>query len=204
MLYNLEKKESVISVDFDDVVSTFNQSFVAFHNREFGTKIQFSDIQNYQLGLTYSVDETTIIKRIMHFCHHYHDELGLIEGAKEGLLLLGKTHELHIVTSRKEVLRDITEDWIERHLPGVFSGIHFTGSFGAQTISYKNAKSTVCLSLNTSILIEDALHHATDASANGVTTLLLDNPWNQAPLPEGVIRVEDWRAITKYITTVTT
>ena len=199
MLHTGNKGSGVIAVDFDDVVSNFNVSFSAFHNREFGTKVKFSDIHNYQLGLVYGVDETVIMKRIMHFCHHYHDELRLIDGVKEGLISLNEQFDLQIVTSRKDTLRVITENWISQYLPHVFSAVHFTGSFGDQEITHTNSKSTVCKEIGAVVLIEDALHHALEASDNDVPTILVDNPWNQGGLPDQVTRVRDWSEITPQL-----
>jgi len=57
-------------------------------------------------------------------------------------------------------------------------------------------KAGVCRELGVERMVEDGLHYATDCAENGIPTLLLNSPWNQAEsLHEGITRVYSWAQI---------
>lgn len=103
-------KKPVIAIDFDDVVGDFNNAFANFHNKNFGTKIKYQDIIIFDMWTVYGVDLKTILQRIELFCHNHHETIIPIEGAEDAIYSLNEKYELHIVTSRCESLKEITED----------------------------------------------------------------------------------------------
>ncbi len=189
-------KKPVIAVDFDDVIADFNRAFLAHHNEQFGSNVSYDNIVQFDLGEIYKIDRDTFVKRAKTFCHASHDEIEPIAGAKEALQKLSGKYELHVVTSRWDSLAAITEGWIERHFPNVFSGIHFVNK---DTDEQHNSKSNTCHEIGALALIDDALHHVIDAVENDLKAVLLDRPWNQEILPDGAVRVYDWAEVVAWV-----
>jgi uncharacterized protein len=49
------------------------------------------------------------------------------------------------------------------------------------------------------VLIEDELHVARAVAAIPIPVLLFDRPWNQGLLPEGIVRVANWKEILTWV-----
>lgn len=184
----------IIAVDFDDVVADFNRPFATFHNQHFNTAITYEDITQFNLCAVYQIDHDTFVERAMRFCHEHHDTIPVIGGTAETLRQLQDHFELHIVTSRSRSLKAITEQWLERHLPGLFSDAHFVNQHSHQN----EPKSIRCREIDAQLLIDDAWHHVADAAAADLPAILFDRPWNQTPVPAGVVRTHDWEAVVKW------
>jgi uncharacterized HAD superfamily protein len=174
-------KQAVIMVDFDDVVAAFNQAYVAHHNQYYQTPyLTYDDIRTFDMTTLYGVDQKTIISRVRRFCHEYHGEIMPWSGAAEGLNELYRKYDLHILTSRCESLRDITEAWLVDHgLRDVFSELHFTNGFGSLYPDRMRRKLEVCLEMQAVAMIEDAPTNAQQVADGGVPVLMPDRPWNR-------------------------
>jgi uncharacterized HAD superfamily protein len=190
---------SVIGVDFDDISYPFNATYVKYHNREHGSSLTYEDITCYDLGLIYGCHADIVDERTSAFYASLdHDEAPPIVGSVEALTHLSKHYDLHIVTSRREELRALTEAWINRFMPGVFVGVHFTNGFCAQN-GKKRPKSEVCKELGARFLIDDALSHAEEVASAGIPVFMPDRPWNRSHTPPSVLRVHAWDEITRTI-----
>jgi 5'(3')-deoxyribonucleotidase len=190
----------VLAVDFDDVVAGFNRAFVLWHNEHYGTTITYDGIYTYDMAVLYGTDNPTIHKRVMEFCHHYHDTIEPIEGAIENLRLLKRRYHLEIVTSRCESIALITNSWKMRHAKKIFQAAHFTNGFASKFPERKRSKLTVCEEINAVALIDDAVGHANEVAAGaGIAVFLPNRPWNQEEIWDGVIRVDSWEEITRQL-----
>ena len=63
-------------------------------------------------------------------------------GAFEALCEMQAWCDLHVVTSRQHVIRDITVEWLMKNYPGIFKSVHFGNHFARDGTSQK--KSEMC------------------------------------------------------------
>ena len=190
----------VLAVDFDDVVAGFNAAFVLWHNEHHDTDITYDGIFTYDMAKLYGTDDPTIHRRVMRFCHEYHDRIEPVEGALESLSKLQEVYRLEIVTSRCESIAPITLEWNATRAPELFSRAHFTNGFATKFPERRRSKLDVCKAIGAVALIDDAISHANEVSAEGsIRVLLPDRPWNRHGLALGAERVFSWNEITERL-----
>ncbi len=98
--------------------------------------------------------------------------------AFENLVELMKDFDLHIVTARQHAVEDLTREWINKHFPNIFSGIHFGNHYSKSGKSRSKAK--MCKEIGAVLLIDDSLSYATQVSREGIHVILFgDYAWNQ-------------------------
>ncbi|XP_039012227.1 uncharacterized protein LOC120141419 [Hibiscus syriacus] len=73
------------------------------------------------------------------------------KGIKMTLHKLSRFCSLSVVTSRQNVIKDHTIEWLEKHYPGLFQEIHFGNHFALDRKS--RPKSEICRSLGAKIHI---------------------------------------------------
>ena len=195
-------KKTVIAIDFDDIVADFNRSFVPYHNKIYGTNLQYEDIFAHEMELVYGETISTMMDRISVFYHsHEHAAINPVKGAVTALQDLSNMATLHIVTSRPSEFQEGTLQWIDNILPNTFSEVHFTNGFAPKPGTVRRKKSQVCEEIGAAVLIEDALVNVTDVLNAGIPVLMLDRPWNQSHTPAGATRVWHWEEITTWVAT---
>ena len=194
-------KRAVIAVDFDDVIAAFNHSYIAHHNERYRTPyLTYEDIHTFDLMEVYGVDHDTIVDRIRNFCHTHHDEILPWPGVVEGLGQLFRTYDLHMLTSRCESLREITERWLVKNgLRDMFSELHFTNGFGSLYPDRTRGKLEVCLELQAVVLIDDAPLNAQQVADGGILVLMPDRPWNRGFVHPLVRRFDAMSEITSLV-----
>lgn len=190
-----KKRGLVIGVDMDDVIFDFNDSLHAYHNAKYGTSVKRQDVVTYDLEDVWKCTPEEAARRVLEFYGTpEHDQAGLINGAAEAIVELSKTHELHIITSRGEQIRELTLRWVDEKFPGRFKSVQLTNHyFGVP--EKKRSKAEVCEELGVDFMIEDSMSQAKEISGTGRTVFLLDTPWNQGELPKNVVRVHSWAEI---------
>ncbi|TIB70616.1 hypothetical protein E3Q22_04112 [Wallemia mellicola] len=119
-----------IAIDFDDVISSTNRAVCQWHNRVYDTEWTIDDFHCEKNPGWGNAQET--FKKVTAF---YNDNNGLnatqlVTGAKEALLKLKSAgHDLIIVTARNDNQREMTRNWLDHHLEGLFDKLYFTGQF---------------------------------------------------------------------------
>ncbi len=193
--------KKTIAVDFDDVVMGFHNGFRDRHNRLYGTTLTYEQLVNYDnWEVLYGRDKDTMTKLALEFYHSPdHHQTAPIEGALEAIADLSQDYSLQIVTSRPETVREVTIKWIDQYCPGMFTDFHFTNIYAGSDGALLRSKAEVCRAIGAPVLIDDALRHARDVAAAGVTALLPDRPWNRSETPAGVHRMHSWREIVDWI-----
>jgi uncharacterized HAD superfamily protein len=151
----------------------------------------------------YKCDSSVILERVIEFYNsHEHAAALPISGSVAVLQsLLQKGYVLDVVTSRPETVREQTHSWIQKFFPDTFRNLHFTNGFGAHTSAHKRTKSEICHEIGATVLIEDALTHATEVAAAGIPVLMPDRPWNRSETPKGVFRIKNYQEIHDWIVT---
>jgi len=191
----------VIAVDFDDVIAAFNQAYVKFHNRQYGSPVlSYADICTFDMAKLYGVSDQVIVERVRKFCHEYHHEILPCEGLKYCMVQLAQQYSLHIVTSRCVSLTETTEEWLVTHgLRKYFAQLHFTNGFGSLYQSLKRSKLEVCREINAVALIEDAPSNAQSVADGGIIVLMPIRPWNRTFEHPQVRRFGDMSEVTSVL-----
>ncbi|XP_042055438.1 uncharacterized protein LOC121799969 isoform X2 [Salvia splendens] len=139
---------------------------------------------------------------------YFKKEMNPIPGAREALEKLSKIFNLSVVTSRQNVIKDHTIEWIGKHYPSIFQEIHFGNHFALDGKS--RPKSDICKSLGAKVLIDDNPTYAMDCAAAGIKVLLFyyqnPYPWcktehaaHQHPL---VTKVHSWEEVEQQLSSL--
>lgn len=183
----------------DDVIFEFNNDFLSYHNKEYGTSLTKNDVVTYSMEHTLKCTQEEAFKRMFRFYSTpEHENAGIIQGASEALTLLKETNELHLISSRGDQIADLTLRWIHKNFPGYFKSIQLTNQcYGLP--GKLRSKADVCKELKIDVMVEDSLSQAEDISSAVSKVFLLDCPWNQGELPKNVVRVYSWADIIKQL-----
>lgn len=104
----------------------------------------------------------------------------MFSGAFEALCEMQKWCDLHVVTSRQHVIRDITIKWLSEHYPGIFTSVHFGNHFARE--GQQKRKSELCKEIEAEVLIDDNPDYALDCASAGMHVLLYNwgksYPWS--------------------------
>lgn len=151
------------------------------------TSFDWTDI----LGCDMTADELVYFWR-MHSLHWVFPMSDAIDGVAQ---LSWQDKYIHVITARNEHdHRSDTEKWLNLYFPEIHpSNVHFANHLS----SHNHAKSTICKSLDVTLMIDDGLHNALDLAENNIECILLDKPWNRKveanhPL---IHRVQHWQEI---------
>lgn len=183
----------------DGVVADFLESFLKFHNGEYGTRLSKADFKRFWLsdviGITFEEEMNRIHK--FYKTHHFQD-IRPVEGAVEGIDKLSKSHSLIVISARQDYVIEPTKDWLERHFPNKFSNVYFTNHVAEK--EKRRRKSDVCDRLGIDVMVEDSIEYAAECATNGRKVILPDRPWNQtSQLPSGVTRAYSWSGIIEAV-----
>jgi uncharacterized protein len=185
----------VLGVDLDDVVIDFNSAFCEWHNRYYGTSYKRKDIVSYGLENICKCTPDEVHQRVFDFYHtDEHRTAPPVQGAIEGLHELKKKNVLIAATSRPEVVRNLTLEWLHEQSLEVFDSLHFLGHYHGP-VERKISKAKICEEVGAELFIEDSLAHATSIARTGVPVLLFDTPWNQGFVSALITRVFSWEEI---------
>lgn len=167
-------KRLVIAIDCDDVLVATTPFFIEAYNKKYGTSIQLSEVNSESFDV-WQADAEEIGRRLGELMET--DEYQLLAPTTheiEALRELAQYHELHLVTARKELEREMTQAMLDRELAGVFTSMQFVGWTGS--------KGEVCKQLGAHMLIDDNVRHLHDAMKNGIPSsgvvLYGDYAWN--------------------------
>ncbi len=184
----------IIGVDLDDVLLDFFGTFCDFINEKNGTKYDRNSLTDFYLEKSWGWTKEAASQAITDFyASAKHVGAAPVKGAVEAVSTLSKGNTLHIITSKPDSLREITEKWVYKNYPGMFAGIHFMNQYHSK--GEKRLKADVCKELGATILIEDSLEQAQSADAKGIRVLMLDAPWNQKDVRTSITRVKSWNEI---------
>ncbi len=192
-------RRPIIAIDVDDVLLESGPAVIADYNRRFGTRLPVGAYNSAHDRQAWGdVDITTAIQRVDDFVltAAFIEREPLREVA-DALAKLAERYELHVLTGRNEIVAKLTNDWLERYFPGIFSSVSFSNLFVPER---RRSKGEMCVELGASFLIDDHLLHVKNAAECGLGAVLFgDYPWNRADvLPLGVVRCIDWSAVLEY------
>ncbi len=189
-----------VAVDIDDVVTRHASGWVAFSNEQFGTNFTEDDYHEGWEDI-WGVDTEEVERRKQLF---FSDDIlggfGLVEEADVALCSLAASERLIAVTSRRANIQAITESWLKSKDCDVFEQIIFATTFDEMGQKRTRSKAEICQEIAATHLIDDQPKHCRAVAEVGVTALLFGTyGWHRGEhLPEGVIRVANWREVLDY------
>lgn len=176
-------------IDIDGTV-TCPTSLIPFLNKAFDLNITLEDIKQYDLMPLVPVTEKEFAKWFISQEPLIYSQSPLAEGAKKTLKLWEEEHELFFISARGPHLYDVTKEWFLEHALG-FDHIELIGAHNKVAAAKK---------YNVDIFFEDKHDNAVILHQEcNIPVLLFDTPYNQEPIPDGVIRVRNWDEAHKWV-----
>ena len=182
MVANVERKMN-LGFDIDGVIADFSQALLETIKKNYGLALKKTDIYcfdlNVVLGITKSEGKQLIIEVLQ-------KNLPLNTGAKETLERLSREdHNIQLLTSRYDVLRDITQSWLkEKGIP--YTQLHLLN------VGKKYLAKVDPLDL----IVEDSLEEALGWTHKVKNVLVYDQPWNKTLNVKNLTkRVYNWNEI---------
>lgn len=192
-----------IYVDLDDVLCQAARHFLLVVEREFGKKVEYDQLTNFDVG--HSCGLTLTEREKLYQVVHRPDELLSMAPIGEATEALRRWQEqgfdVAVVTGRPPDSYDASIEWLTRH------GISYSSFTVVDKYSRFATENTIAINLAELATrrfywaVEDSLPMAQYlAGAMNVPVALLDCPWNRAESePSGINRFQNWRAITDAV-----
>lgn len=195
------KNKPIIAVDIDDVLSHSAADILRFSNKRWGHAHTLEDFDEH-LAKMWQISQEEFEDRFREYI-----ESGIMETykpiakAKEVLIDLSKRYSLISVTSRRAILLEMTERWIDTHYHGIFKQIVSSGIYGSsKKDEHLLTKADILVEVGADYLIDDQVKHCNGAAEKGVEALLFGGyPWNRsAEIVPGVTRADTWDDVQRY------
>ena len=186
-----------IGIDIDNVISNFNDTLLneyLLHDKGLrNSGIINKDAEYIRKGMFdwSESEETTFYKSNI---ERISKKLEVIAGAKE---YIDKLHEdghfIYIITGRDNgeytEPYNMTKKWLDN------KGIYYDDLILTDAYD-KHAKAEKCIELNIDIMIDDSVRICSDCIENGITTILMDTPYNRY---SNIQRVKSWKEFYDYV-----
>jgi 5'(3')-deoxyribonucleotidase len=119
-------RKPMIAVDLDEVLGEFIPPLLLFHNETYGTGLTKGDFHSYRFSEVWGgTDQETQEKIMAFFSSSHFRDIPVIPKAREVLERLKDSFEFTVVTSRQHAIESQTRQWLNKHFPGIFSGVYF-------------------------------------------------------------------------------
>ncbi|PLR93847.1 hypothetical protein [Bacillus sp. T33-2] len=176
-------------IDIDGTV-TCPSSLVPFINEAFKLNITLEDIKQYDLMPLVSVTEEEFTEWFSTNEPVIYARSPLAQGAKNVLAQWEKEHELYFISARGTHLLNLTKEWFQEN--GLsFHHIDLIGT---------HDKIGAAKKYEVEIFFEDKHDNAVMIREQcNIPVILFNTPYNQEPVPEGVIRVNGWQEAGKWV-----
>ena len=190
--------KKIIGIDFDDVLLDFRTPFCLYINSIKNTTYTRSDMTDFYFEKVFGCSRQEVLDFINGFYEsEEHLHAPTIAGAQEAIKKLSKHYSLSIISARPEYLRERTEQWIQKHFGNMFETIHLNNQYHGDEI--KKTKAEVCQEIGAEIYVDDLLENAEGVANTGRKVFLLDSPWNQGEIPQGITRAYSWNEIVEAL-----
>lgn len=177
-------------IDIDGTV-TSPSSLLPFINKAFGLNITLEDVKQYDLNPIVNVTKEEFADWFMKNEPLIYAGSPIAEDAEKVLEKWKNNHyELCFISARGPHLLEITKQWFINHNL-TYDEIELIGT---------HDKVEACKKYKVDIFLEDKHDNAVAIHEEcQIPVLLFDTPYNQDPLPEGVIRVYSWVEAGKWV-----
>ena len=186
-----------IGIDIDNVISNFNDTLLTeylLHDKELRNSGIINKEADYIRKGMFDWNEDEEINFYKNNIERIAKKLGVIEGAKEYIdKLHDDGHIICIITGRNNgeytEPYNMTKKWLEDNNI-YYDNLILTDAYD------KCAKTKQCLKHNIDIMIDDSVHICSDCIENGITTILMDTPYNRY---SNIQRVKSWKEFYRYV-----
>ncbi|KAK3213307.1 hypothetical protein Dsin_018013 [Dipteronia sinensis] len=204
--HNPLPEKFVVAVDVDEVLGNFVSALNRFIADRYSKNHSVSEYHVYEFFKIWNCSRDEADIRVHEFFKTPYFKTGIhpLPGAQMALHKLSRFCSLSVVTSRQNIIKDHTIEWLEKYYPGLFQEIHFGNHFALDGTS--KPKSEICRSLGAKVLIDDNPRYAIECAEVGIRVLLFDYensyPWSkmqsadQHPL---VTKVHNWEEVEQHL-----
>ena len=195
----MNRRQSIY-IDMDDVICETGRGFLALLEAEFGRRVEFEDVRDFDLTKSFDMTQDEI--EVFMERAHRPDFLGGLPpmpGALETIgVWSGMGYSVEVRTGRPPSTRACSEEWLDRHdVP--YTTLKFVDKYGRAKVdpSFSEAMTLADLANERFCLaVEDSAATANFLAENGVAPVaLIDRPWNRLGLGETICRMKDWREL---------
>lgn len=172
----------VFGIDIDGTV-TSPASMIPFINNDFQLNLKLEDITKYDLTDVLDVPEDELNQWWINNERLIYENSPISSHAHQVLTEWMSHFDLYYISARSKHLLDVTKKWFEKHrLP--YHHIELIGSHDKVEVAKK---------FNVDLFFEDKHDNAVMIHEYcNIPVLLFNTPYNQDPVPDGVIRVNSW------------
>ena len=186
-----------IGIDIDNVISNFNDTLLTeylLHDKELRNSGIINKNADYIRKGMFDWNENEETNFYKNNIERIAKKLGVIEGAKEYIdKLHDDGHIICIITGRNNGEYtdpyNMTKKWLEDNNI-YYDDLILTDAYD------KHAKTKQCLEHNIDIMIDDSVSICSDCVENGITTILMDTPYNRY---SNIQRVKSWKEFYRYV-----
>ena len=186
-----------IGIDIDNVISNFNDTLLTeylLHDKELRNSGIINKNADYIRKGMFDWNEDEETNFYKNNIERIAKKLGVIEGAKEYIdKLHDDGHIIWIITGRDngEYIEpyNMTKRWLDENNI-YYDNLILTNAYD------KHAKTKQCLEHNIDIMIDDSVRICSDCIENGITTILMDTPYNKY---SNIQRVKSWKEFYRYV-----
>lgn len=186
-----------IGIDIDNVISNFNDTLLneyLLYDKELRNSGIINKNADYIKKGMFDWNEDEENNFYKNNIERIAKKLGVIEGAKEYIDKLHYDgHFIYIISGRdngeyKEPY-NMTKSWLDdKNI--YYDNLILTDAYD------KHAKTKECLDYNIDIMIDDSVRICSDCIENGITTILMDTPYNRY---SNIQRVKSWKEFYRYV-----
>ncbi|MGE8206228.1 5' nucleotidase, NT5C type [Heyndrickxia sp. NPDC080065] len=170
-------------IDIDGTV-THPNSLLPYINEAFQLQLTLDDITEYELTNVINVPEKKFYDWFIKTEPKIYAESPLAIGAKEVLTKWKEQFQLYFISARASNLLEVTEKWFTEN-DIKYNHIELIGS---------HHKVETAKKYHVDLFFEDKHDNAVMIHQElNIPVILFDTPYNQDPIPEGVIRVKSWK-----------
>lgn len=186
-----------IGIDIDNVISNFNDTLLTeylLHDKELRNSGIINKNADYIRKEMFDWNENEETNFYKNNIERIAKKLGVIECAKEYIdKLHDDGHIICIITGRDNgeytEPYNMTKKWLEDNNI-YYDDLILTDAYD------KHAKTKQCLEHNIDIMIDDSVSICSDCVENGITTILMDTPYNRY---SNIQRVKSWKEFYRYV-----
>lgn len=178
-----------LGIDIDGTV-TSPETFVPYLNKSFGINITLDDMKEYDLTKLLNISEEDFWQWMDEQEPLIYKDAPMAIDAKLVLDEWKKTHKLLFISARRSHLREVTFDWFKRN-ELFYHQIDLIGTHDKLGAVREN---------KIDVFFEDKHDNACMISEEfNIPVILFDTPYNQDPIPGGVIRVNNWLEAREWV-----
>lgn len=176
-------------IDIDGTV-TRPDAILPFINKAFGLNVRLEDINQYDLTPFVHVPEEDFAKWFFKNEPIIYEGSPLAQGAKNVLNTWKDEYELFFISARGSHLLETTKKWfVEKGLN--FDHIELIGSHDKVETAKRH---------QVDLFFEDKHDNALMIHKEcQIPVLLFNTPYNQEPIPRGIIRVDSWKQAYNWV-----